>query len=39
MTDMLKTIVPKSSQLNADDLIGEQTKIIKITKERNILHT
>lgn len=32
MTDMLKTIVPKSSQLNADDLIGDQTKTIKITK-------
>lgn len=32
MTDMLKTIVPKSSQLNSDDLLGDQTKIIKITK-------
>lgn len=32
MTDMLKTIVPKSNQLNADDLVGGQTKIIKVTK-------
>lgn len=32
MTDMLKTIVPKSSQLNADDLVGDQTKTIKVTK-------
>lgn len=30
--DMMKTIVPKSNQMNADDLIGGQTKIIKITK-------
>ena len=32
MTDMLKTIVPKSDQLNADSLFGGQTKTIKITK-------
>jgi hypothetical protein len=28
---MLDTIIPKSDQLNADDLIGGQTKTIKIT--------
>ena len=32
MTTMLETIVPKSDQLNADDLIGGQTKTIKVTK-------
>lgn len=32
MTDMLRTIAPKSNQLNADDLIGGQTRTIKITK-------
>lgn len=32
MNDMLKTIEPKSDQLNADDLIGGQSKTIKITK-------
>lgn len=32
MTDMLRTIIPKSNQLNADDLIAGQTKTIKITK-------
>jgi len=31
MTDLLKTIIPKSDQLNADDLIGGN-KTIKITK-------
>lgn len=31
MNDMLMTIVPKSTQLNADDLIGGVAKIIKIT--------
>lgn len=31
MTDLRKTIIPKSDQLNADDLIGT-TKTIKITK-------
>ncbi len=31
MTSMLDTIIPKSDQLNADDLIGGQTKTIKIT--------
>lgn len=32
MTDMLRTIEPKSTQLNADDLLAGQTKTIKITK-------
>lgn len=32
MTHMLETIVPKSDQMNADDLIGGQTRTIKITK-------
>ena len=32
MSNMLSTIVPKSDQLNADDLIGEQRKTIKITQ-------
>lgn len=32
MTDMLKSIVPKSNQLNADDLIGGQPKTIRISK-------
>ncbi len=32
MITMLETITPKSDQLNADDLIGGMTKIIKITK-------
>lgn len=31
MTTMLETVVPKSDQLNADDLMGGQTKTIKIT--------
>lgn len=30
--DMTKSIAPKSNQLNADDLIGGETKIIKIAK-------
>lgn len=32
MTTMLDTIVPKSDQLNADDLIGGRALTIKITK-------
>ena len=32
MTDMLQTIIPKSDQLNYDDLIAGQTKTIKVTK-------
>lgn len=32
MSNMLATIIPKSDQLNADDLIGGQSKTIKITK-------
>jgi hypothetical protein len=32
MNNMLTTIIPKSDQLNADDLIGGQTKTVKITK-------
>lgn len=32
MMDVRKTIVPKSDQLNADDLIGGTTKTIKVTK-------
>lgn len=32
MNTMLKSIEPKSDQLNADDLIGGQSKTIKITK-------
>ena len=32
MSNMLKTVEPKSSQLNADDLIAGQSKTIKITK-------
>lgn len=32
MSDMLKTIVPKSNQLNADDLIGGRTITIRISK-------
>jgi hypothetical protein len=32
MNDMLSTIVPKSDQLNADDLLSGQTIAIKITK-------
>ncbi len=32
MTNMLTTIVPKSDQMNADDLLGGQSKTIKITK-------
>lgn len=32
MSNMLSTIVPKSDQLNADDLIGGQTLTIKVTK-------
>lgn len=31
MNDMRSTIIPKSDQLNYDDLIGGQTKTIKIT--------
>ena len=31
MTTMLETVVPKSDQLNADDLMAGQTKTIKIT--------
>ena len=31
MIDMRRTVIPKSDQLNADDLIG-QTKTIKVTK-------
>ena len=31
MNDMLQAIVPKSDQLNADSLIGGQTKTVKIT--------
>jgi hypothetical protein len=31
MNDMLKTIIPKSDQLNADDLIGGKSLTIKIT--------
>lgn len=30
MTSMLETVVPKSDQLNADDLMAGQTKLIKI---------
>lgn len=32
MTNMLKTIIPKSNQLNADDFIGIQTLTIKAIK-------
>ena len=32
INDMLKTIVPKSNQLNSDDLVGGRTITIKITK-------
>lgn len=32
MSNMLPTIIPKSDQLNADDLIGGRTLTIKITK-------
>lgn len=32
MSSMLDTIVPKSDQMNADDLIGGRTLTIKITK-------
>lgn len=32
MVDMLKTIVPKSDQMNFDDFLGGVTKTIKITK-------
>jgi hypothetical protein len=32
MTDLAHTILPKSDQLNADDLIGGLTKTVKITK-------
>jgi hypothetical protein len=32
MSDMLQTIVPKSDQLNADDLIGDRKLTITITK-------
>jgi len=30
--DMMETVIPKSDQLNADDLIGGKTMTIKITK-------
>lgn len=36
MTDMLKTIIPKSTQLNADDLMGGQTLTIKITDVKSV---
>lgn len=36
MTDMLKTIAPKSNQLNFDDFTGGQSKTIKITKVSGI---
>lgn len=29
--DMMDTVIPKSDQLNADDLIGGKTMTIKIT--------
>ena len=32
MTDLTKTIIPKSDQLNADDMIGDKTILAKITK-------
>lgn len=32
MTDLTSSIIPKSDQLNADDLIGGLTKTIKVTK-------
>jgi hypothetical protein len=32
MTDLRTTIIPKSDQLNADDLIGGRTLTIKVTK-------
>lgn len=32
MTDLRSTIVPKSDQLNADDLLGGRTLTIKVTK-------
>lgn len=32
MSDMLDTIVPKSDQLNYDDFIGRESRVIKITK-------
>ena len=32
MTDMLATVIPKSDQLNADDLIGGRSLTIKVTK-------
>lgn len=32
MTSLLRTVAPKSDQLNADDLIGGVTKTIKVTK-------
>ena len=32
MTDLTSTIVPKSDQLNADDLLGGRTLTIKVTK-------
>ena len=31
MTTMLDTVIPNSQQLNADDLIGGQSRTIKIT--------
>ena len=32
MSNLLKTIEPKSDQLNADDLLGKKNIVIKITK-------
>ena len=32
MNDMMSTIIPKSDQLNADDLIGGRTLTVKISK-------
>ena len=34
MTDITKTVAPKTDQLNADDLLGGKTKTIKITGVR-----
>lgn len=36
MTDMLKTIAPKSDQLNFDDFAAGQSKTIKVTKVSGI---
>jgi len=32
MSNMLSTVIPKSDQLNSDDLIGGQSKTVKVTK-------